>query len=134
MGSLLYVICCFSLITFDIFSLFFVSLINMYLSLFPLGLILHENLSFLVLDDSFLSHVTEVFSYYLFKYFLQPLLSSPLGISVTQMLVHLLLFQNSLKLYSFHSFYLFCSMEMIFFSLFSNSLILSPASFDTDCF
>ena len=52
------------------FNLFFISLINLYLSMFLLVFILPGALCFLDLADCFISHVKEVFSYYLFQYFL----------------------------------------------------------------
>ena len=60
-----------------IFYLFliFVSLITMCLSVLFLGFILPGTLCFLDLVNYFLSHVREVFSYYLFKYFLRSFLS-----------------------------------------------------------
>ena len=72
MGVLLYVICCFSFVAFNILSLslIFVCWITMYLSVFFLGFILLGTLCFLDLVDYSLSRVREVFSYYLFKYFL----------------------------------------------------------------
>ena len=75
MGIPLYVICCFSLPAFNIFSLYLIfdNLINMYL-VFLLGFILYGTLHFLDLIDYFLSHVMEVFNYTLFKYFLSPFL------------------------------------------------------------
>ena len=72
----LYVIFCFSLAVFNIFSLnlIFVSLIKMCLGVFLLGFILYGTLCFLDLGDYFLSHVKKVFHYNLFKYFLSPFL------------------------------------------------------------
>ena len=72
MGIPLYVICCFSLAAFNIFSLYltFDSLINMCLGVFLLGFILLGTLCFLDLTNYFLSHITEVFNYILFRYFL----------------------------------------------------------------
>ena len=77
MGIPLYVISCFSLVTFNIspLSLIFVSLINMCLDVFILGFILYGTLYFVDFGDWFLSNVKEVFSYYLFMYFLRPFLS-----------------------------------------------------------
>ena len=77
MGIPLYVLCCFSLIAFSIFSLslIFVNLITMFLSVFLLVIILYGTLCFLYLGDCFLFHVMEVFSYCLFLYFLTPFLS-----------------------------------------------------------
>ena len=67
----------FSLVAFHILSLslVFVSLITVCLVVFFLGFILLETLCFLDLVDYFLSHVREVFSYYVFKYFLRSFLS-----------------------------------------------------------
>ena len=81
MGVPLYVICHFSLVAFNILSLSltFVSLVIMHLVVFLLGFILPGTLCFLYLVDYFLSHVREVFSYYLFKYFLRSFLSPPSG-------------------------------------------------------
>ena len=72
----LYVICCFSLAAFNIFSLYltFDSLINMCLGVFLLGFSLYETLHFLDLINYFLSHTRDVFNYNLFKYFLSPFL------------------------------------------------------------
>ena len=74
----LYVICCFSLVAFNILSLYliFVSLITMCFGLFLIGFILAGTLcvSWAWLTN-FLSHVREVFRYYLFRYFLRSFLS-----------------------------------------------------------
>ena len=67
------VICCFSLAAFNICSLclIFVNLINMYLGVFsPWVCPVWDSLGFLDLGDYFLPHFTEVFNYYLLKYFL----------------------------------------------------------------
>ena len=50
-------------------------MITMCLGVFLLGFILPRTLCFLDLVDYFLSHVREVFSYYLFTYFLRSFLS-----------------------------------------------------------
>ena len=70
------VICCLSLVAFNILSLSLVfgSLIIMCLGVFLLGFILPGTLCFLGLIDYFLSHLKEVFSYQLFKYFLSSFL------------------------------------------------------------
>ena len=63
----------FSLAAFNICSLclIFVNLINMCLGVFYLGAYpVWDSLGFLDLGDYFLPHFREVFSYYLFKYFL----------------------------------------------------------------
>ena len=64
MGIPLYVVCFFSFVAFNSLSLIFVNLI-VCLSVFLLGLILHGTLQFL--DLILLSHVMDVFGYYLFK-------------------------------------------------------------------
>ena len=68
----LYVICCFSLVAFNILSLSvtFASLITICLSVFLLVFFLPGTLCFLDLFDYFFSHVKEVFSIYPFQYFL----------------------------------------------------------------
>ena len=117
MGVPLYVICCFSLDAFNILSdsLIFVILITGCLGVFLFGLmswcvpiIPYGTWHVLDLGDCFLSQVKDVFSYYLFKYFLRPLFSlfSSLdsGIPIMQILVPLMLSQRSLKLpFSFFS-------------------------------
>ena len=107
MGIPLYVICCFSFVVFNILSLslIFVSLITVCLCVFLLGFILPGTMCFLVLGDYFLSHIREVYSNYLFKYFLRSFLSSPSGTPIMQMLVCLMLFQRSLRLSSFFFLY-----------------------------
>ena len=104
MGVPLYVMCCFSFVVFNILSL------SLFLSVWFLCVSVCSSLGssclglcFLDLDDYFLFHVREVFSYYLFKYFLGSLfsLSSPSGTPIMWMLVDLMLFQRSLSLSSF---------------------------------
>ena len=53
------------------------------------------------LGDCSLSHVREVFSYYIFKYFLGPFLSVFFGTPIMRILVHLMLSHRSLRLSSF---------------------------------
>ena len=74
MGIPLWVLCCFSLVVFNIFSLYltFDNLINMCLGVSCLGFILFGTLGFLDLGSYFLPHFKEV-KYYL-KYFLMPFL------------------------------------------------------------
>ena len=134
MGIPLYVICCFSLVAFNIFSLYLIfdSLINMCLSMFLLGFILYGTLRFLDLIDYFPSHIREVFNYNLFNVFSVPFFfSSSPGTFRIQMLVHLLLSQRSLRLFSilFILFSLFCSMVVISTILSSRSVIPSSVSF-----
>ena len=129
----LYVICCFSLVAFNIFSVFNFCQFHYYVSqCVPTGLILYETLCFLDLGDCFLSHVKEVFSYNVVKYFLRPFLFffSP-GTPIMRTLVHLILSQRPLKLSSFLFilFSLSCSMAVISTTLSSSSLIRSSASF-----
>ena len=132
MGIPLYVICCFSLAAFNIFSLYLIfdSLINRCLGIFSLALSC-MGLSALPGSDYFLSHVREVFNRNLFKYFLSPFFSSSSsGAPIVWMLVHLILSQRSLRLSSvlFILFSLFCSAVVISTILSSRSLILSSAS------
>ena len=133
MGFPLYVTCCFSLAAFNILSLclVFVSLISMCLGMFLLGFILYDSLWLLDLIDSFLFHVGEIFNYNLFKNFLIPFLFySSSGTPIIQLLVHLILFQRSLRLSSvlFILFILFCSSEVIPTILSSSSLICSSSA------
>ena len=76
MGIPLCVICCFSLVAFNICSLclIFVNLINMCLGVFHLWFFLFVTLCFLDLSDYFLPHFMEIFNYYLLKYFLVAIL------------------------------------------------------------
>ena len=71
MGIPLYIICCFSLAAFNIFSLYLIFdiLINMCLGVFLLGFILYGTLCFLDLIDYFHSHIREIFNNNHFKYF-----------------------------------------------------------------
>ena len=73
----MYVIFCYSLAAFNIFSLYliFVSLINVSWCVSPWVYPAGDSLCFLDLDGYFLSHVREVFDYNLFKYFLGSFLS-----------------------------------------------------------
>ena len=112
-----YVICCFLLVAFNIYSLFliFVSWLLCVWTCISFGL---SCLGFSALPelggDCFISHVMEVFSYYLFKYFPNsfPSLFSPSGTPIMQILMHLVLSQRSLRLSSF---------LFILFSLFHES-------------
>ena len=105
MGVPLYVICHFPLVAFNILSLslIFVSLNTICLGVFLLGFILPGTLCFLDLVNYSLSHVREVFSYYLLTYFLESFLSlsSPYGTP----LVHLMLSQKFLTLFFFFAFF-----------------------------
>ena len=108
MGVFLYVICCFSLVAFNILPLIFIILITVCLGVFLLEIIPPGTLcvSWTWLTISF-SILGEVFNYYLFKYFLRSFsLSSPSGTPIMQMLVHLMFFQRSLRLSSFLLFFL----------------------------
>ena len=132
MGIPLYVICCFSLLAFNIFSLYliFVSLINMCLGVFLLGYTpVWDCLHFLDLLDFFLSHVREVSSYYLFKYFIRPFLFffffwDPYNLNVCMFNV-VPEISERLSSFLFILFSLFCSMAEISTILSSRSLICS---------
>ena len=134
MGIPFYAICCFSLVTFDIFSLslLFVNLIAMCLSIFPLGLSC-LGFCFLHFSDYFLSHIREVFNYYLFKYFLTSFLFSfwnPYNVYV----LCLMLWQRSSFLFGLSLFFFMAVISIIpsCSSLIQSSafliLLLSPAS------
>ena len=84
----------------------------------------------LYLVDYFISPVRDVFSYYLFKYFLRSFLSSPSGTHIMQILVCLLLSQRSLRLSSFIFilFSIFCFAAVISTILSFMSLTCSSAS------
>ena len=99
--------------------------------MFLLGFILPVTLNFLNLGDCFLSHVREVFIYYLFKYFPMLFLSFPSGTSVMWLLVCLMLFQSSLKLSSYLFILLSLSYCTVLIStiLSFSSLICSSPSF-----
>ena len=89
-----YIFCCYSLLLLIFFSLslIFVRLINMCFSMFIFRFILYGTLCFLDLNECFFPYVKEVFSYNLFKYFLDPFsLSSPPGTSMIPISVHLML-------------------------------------------
>ena len=77
----LYVICHFSLVAFTILPVFNFCQFDYYVSwcVPPWAYPSWDSLCFLDLVDYFLSHVWEVFRYYLFKYFLRSFLSSPSG-------------------------------------------------------
>ena len=78
----------------------------------------------------FLSHVREVFSCYLLRYFIGSFLSSPSGTPRRQILLCLILSQRSLRLPSFLFllFSIFCSPAVISTILSSRSFIHSSAS------
>ena len=134
MGIPLYIICCFSLAAFNIFSLYliFESLINMSWCVPPWIYTVWDSLCFLDLLDYFFSHTREVFNYNLFKCFLSSFFLSLLllGYLYIQMFVWLMLFQRSLRLFSilFILFSLFCPAVLISTILSSRLHIRSSAS------
>ena len=100
---------------------------------FSLDLSSMDTLDLLELGGYFLLHFREGFLYYLFKYFLMPLLLSS-GMPMIWMLGWLTLSQMSLRLSSFLFilFYLFCSASVIFTILSCSStsaiLLLFPSN------
>ena len=89
-----------------------------------------DSLCILDLVDYFLSHVREVYSCYLFRYFLRSFLSlSSSSIPTVQKLVHLMLSQGCLRLSSFLFilFSIFCFAAVIYTILSYESLIHSSA-------
>ena len=121
----MYVIYCFPLVTLNIFSLIFGSLINMCLSIFFLGF-----LSVLPGLNCFLVHVREIFSCNLLKYFLRLFLSFSLfhlrSLSCDGGALNVVPEVSETVLISFS---LFCSMAVIYTTLSSGSFICSSASF-----
>ena len=134
MGIPLYVICCFSLAAFNIFSLClnFVSLINTCLSMFLLGFILYGTLHFL--DLTIFCPMLQKFSTIIpSNIFSDPFFfSSSSGTPIIQMLVRFMLSQGSLRL-SYILFILFslsCYVSVISTILSSSSLtVLLPQLF-----
>ena len=134
MGIPLYVICCFSLAAFNIFSLYLIfdSLINMCLGMFLLGLILYGTLctfwTWLTISFPILGKFSSIRSSNTFS--VPFFFSSSSGTPVIQMLVCLMLSQRSLRLSSilFILFSLFCSVVVISTILSSRSLLRSSAS------
>ena len=104
MGFPLYVTCCFSLAAFNILSLclVFVSLISVCLGVFLLGFILYGTLcacwTWLTISFSMLGKFTTIISLKIFSY--PFFFSSSSGTPIIQMLLHLILFQRSLRLSS----------------------------------
>ena len=132
MGSPLYVICCFSLVAFNVFSLIFVDLINMRLGVFLLGFILYGTLctswTWVTISFLMLGKFSAITSLDIFSGSFS--CSSHSGTPVMQMLLHLMLSQRCLKLsaFLFILFSLFCSMVVISTFLSSSLLICSSAS------
>ena len=116
MGIPLCVICCFSLVAFNICSLcsIFINLINMCLRVFHLGFILFGTLrvswtwvtiSFPILGK-FSAIISSIFSW--------PFFLSSSGTPMIQMLGHLILSWRSLRLSSFLLIFLFSSLIHLF--------------------
>lgn len=82
-------------------SLIFTNLIAEHLGVVLFELILFRTLCFLAMDVCFLYQMREVFSYYFFEYIPSPLISLFLGTPTMWMLVYMIFFQRSLKLFSF---------------------------------
>ena len=104
MGISLYDICCLSLAAFNICSLclIFVSLINMCLGIFLLGFILYGTLraswTWVAISFSMFGKFLTISSSNIFSY---PYFFSSSGSPIIWMLVHLVLSQRSLRLFSF---------------------------------
>ena len=130
----MYVTCCFSLAAFNILSLLvcLVCMLACFWYVSPWVYHVWDSLCLLDLMDYFLFHAGEIFNYNLLKNFLIPFLIlfffwDPY---IIWMLVHLILSQSSLRLFSVLSilFTLFCSSEVISTILSYSSLIHSSAS------
>ena len=133
LGFPLYVSCYFALAAFNFLSLCLLvfGLLSMCLDMFLLWFTLYETLCFLDLINYFLSHIGEISTIIFSKFFSYPFFcSSSSGTSIMWMLVHLILFQRSLKLSSvlFFLFTLFCCSAVISTILSFNSLIHYSAS------
>ena len=131
----MYIICCFSLVAFNILflSLTIARLITMCLSVFLLEFFLPGTLCFLDLFDYFLSHVKEVSSNYPFRYFLGFFLSlfslwDSYIVNVVLLNVVPELFRVSSLLSFFFFFSVFCFAAVIFTIPFYKSLISTSAS------
>ena len=131
-GVSLYAVFCFPLVAFNILSLSLI-FVNLIVSLCvpPWVYPAWDSLCFLDLVDYFLYYVWEVFSYYLFKYFLRSFLSLFFWTPKMRMLVCLMSSQGFLRLSSFLFFFfsVFCSVAVISTILFSRSFSCSSASF-----
>ena len=132
MGFPLYVTCCFSLAAFNILCVYSL-LVWLYVS-WPVSLWVYplwDSLWLLDLTDYFLFYVGEIFTIISSKIFSYSFFFSPFSVTpIIQMLVHLILSQNSLSLslVLFTLFSFFCSSEVISTILSSSSLIHSSAS------
>jgi len=134
MGIPLCVICCFSLVAFNICSLclIFVNLINMCLGVFHLGFILFGTLwvswMWVIISFSILGTFSTIISSSIVSWSF--FLSSSSGTPMIRMLGHLILSWRSLRLSSFLliHFSFFLSDSFISTILSSTSLILSSAS------
>ena len=126
----MYVTCFFSLVAFNILSLslIFVCLINMYLIMFLTGFILYGTLCFLDLSECFPSHVREVLSYYVFKYFLTSFLSFPSGTPINVCVFNSFPEVSETDLISFHFFFFILFHSCDFHHSVFQSLIRSSAS------
>ena len=133
MGIPLYVIWCFSLAAFNIFSLYLIfdRLIYMCLGMFLLGFILYgifcASWTWLTISSPLLEKFSSIISSNIFS---DPFFISSSGTPIIQMLVCLMLSQRSLRLSSilFILFSLFCSVAVISTILSSRSRICSSAS------
>ena len=117
MGVPFYVICHFSLVAFNIFSLslIFVNLITLCLSVFLLGFILPGTLcaswTWLTVSFPMLAKFSAIIPSNIFSGTFS--LSYPSGTHIMQRLVHLMLSQKSLRLSSF--LFILCSLSFILF-------------------
>ena len=133
MGIPLYVICCFSLVALNNFSLslIFVSLISMCLGMFLLGFIMYGTLwASWDLSDYFLPRIREVFDCNLFEYFLRSFLFyfffwDPYNANAG---VFNVVPEVSEAVFTYFFFSLFCSMAMISITLTSSLFIHSAAA------
>lgn len=105
-------------------SLIFTNLIAEHLGVVLFELILFRTLCFLAMDVCFLYQMREVFSYYFFEYIPSPLISLFLGTPTMWMLVYMIFFQRSLKLFSFLLSFFFFPVWPDFSITMSSSLLI----------
>ena len=129
MGIPLHIICCFSLVAFNIFfCINFFNYVSQHVP--PWVYRVWDSLCFLDLDDSFLSHVRDVFGLISSNSFSGPFpFSSSSATPMMRMLVRLMSLRSlQLSSFPFILFSLFCSVGMISTNMSSSSLIRSSSS------
>ena len=133
MGFTLYVTCYFFLAASNKFFVFNLCQFDQYVSwrVSPWVYPAWDSLCLMDLIDYFLFHVGELFNYNLFKNFLIPFLSSSSGTPIIRMLVHLILFQKSLRLSQvLFILFTFLCFSGVISTILSSSLLIHPSASD----